>query len=154
ALSEARSRHERIVADLRAKAAAENASLEARRTGFATGDPEAVEWFVSRVLDASRYPGGFLRQYQVAYRPENRDVVLEFELPPQAVIPAVRGYRYIKARDMIDPVPRPATDVKQRYAKLIACVALRTVHEIFAATPSDVVEAVVFNGRVSTIDKA
>jgi restriction system protein len=31
---------------------------------------------------------------------------------------------------------------------------LRTLHEIFAATPGDVVEAVVFNGRVSTTDRA
>ena len=99
-------------------------------------------------------PDGFPRQYQVAYRPENRDVVVEFELPPQQVVPVVRGYRYVKARDAIDPLPRPANEIRQRYARLIACVALRTLHEIFAATPGDVVEAVVFNGRVSTIDRA
>jgi restriction system protein len=31
---------------------------------------------------------------------------------------------------------------------------LRTLHEIFAATPADVVEAIVFNGRVRPIDRA
>jgi restriction system protein len=154
ALSEARAGYERMVADIRAKAAADNASIEARKAAFASGDPEAVEWFVSRVLDASWYPQGFPRQYQVAYRPENRDVVVEFELPPQKVVPAVRGYRYIKTRDAIDPLPRPTTEIKQRYARLIASVALRNLHEIFAAVPGDVVEAVVFNGRVSTTDKA
>ncbi len=154
ALAAAKSGYEHMVADIRAKAAGENAALEARRTGFATGDLEAVEWFVSRVLDTSRYPDGFPHQYQVAYRPENRDVVVEFELPPQMIVPAVRGYRYIKNRDAIDPLPRPATEVKQRYARLIACVALRNLHEIFTAMPRDSVEAVVFNGRVSTIDRA
>ena len=58
---------------------------------------------VSKVLDASTYPDGFPRQYQVAYRPENRDVVVEFELPGQAVVPAIRGYRYVKNRDAIHP---------------------------------------------------
>jgi restriction system protein len=154
ALSAARDTHARMLADLRAEAAAQNAEVEARRAAFAAGDPEAVEWFVSRVLDASPYPGSFPHEYQVAYRPENRDVVVEFELPPQQVVPLVRGYRYIKARDAIDPLPRPATEVRQRYARLIACMALRTLHEIFASTPADVVEAVVFNGRVSTIDRA
>jgi restriction system protein len=57
-------------------------------------------------------------------------------------------------RDAIDPPARPETEVKQRYKLLIARVALRTLHEIFSATPSEVVEAVVFNGRVSTIDRA
>jgi restriction system protein len=154
ALSAARDAYDRMLVDLRAQSAAQNAEVEARRAAFAAGDPEAVEWFVSRVLDASSYPGGFPHEYQVAYRPENRDVVVEFELPPQRVVPIVRGYRYIKARDAVDPIPRPATEVRQRYARLIACIALRTLHEIFAATPAAVVEAVVFNGRVSTIDRA
>ncbi len=153
-LAEARARYERLVADNLAKAAAENADIEKRKAGFAAGDPEAVEWFVSRVLRASRYPDDFPRQYQVAYRPENRDVVVEFELPSQTVVPAIRGYRYVKARDAIDPLPRPPAEVKQRYARLIACVALRTLYEVFAATSRDVVEAIVFNGRVSTIDRA
>ena len=78
----------------------------------------------------------FPAHYQVAYRPENRDVVVEFELPPQEVVPVMRGYRYVKARDAIDPLPRPRTETRQRYKRLIACVALRTLHEIFTATPA------------------
>ena len=153
-LASAKAEHDRKVANIRFKAAAENAVIEARRAAFAAGDAEAVEWFVGQVLDASRYPGGFPRRYQVAYRPENRDVVVEFELPPQQAVPAVRGYRYVKVRDVIDPLPRPENEIKQRYARLIACIALRVLHEIFTATSADVVEAVVFNGRVSTVDRA
>lgn len=32
------------------------ADVRGRQSAFISGDPEAVEWFVSRVLDASRYP--------------------------------------------------------------------------------------------------
>ena len=130
------------------------AEIRARQSAFIAGAPEAVEWFVGRVLDSSRYPRGFPHDYQVAYRPENRDVVVEFELPPKKVVPEVRGYRYVRARDAIDALPRPQNEVKQRYKRLVACVALRTLYEIFTATPSEVVEAVVFNGRLSTIDRA
>ncbi len=154
ALDEAKAEHERTAEDIRAKAAAHNAEVEARRVAFKEGDAEAVEWFVRQTLDASHYPEGFPRQYQVAYRPENQDVVVEVELPPQTVIPVEREFRYVKVRDAIDPVARPQNEVKQRYARLIACVALRTLHEIFCATPGEVVDAVMFNGRVSTIDKA
>jgi restriction system protein len=154
ALTRAKTGHDRMVADERSKAAAANAVIQGHQAAFATGQPEAVEWFVDRVLNASRYPPGFPHQHQVAYRPENRDVVIEFELPPQQVVPAIRGYRFVKSRDAIDPLPRPATEIKQRYARLIASVALRVLHEIFSATPADVVEAVVFNGRVSAIDRA
>lgn len=154
ALAAAKAEHERRVAAARADAARRNAEVDAWKAAFTAGDAEAVESFVRRVLDRSRYPDGFPRQYQVAYRPENRDVVVEFELPSRAVIPVVRGYRYVKARDAVDPIARPESEIKQRYARLVACVALRALHEIFSATQGEVVEAVVFNGRVSTIDKA
>lgn len=144
-----------------AKAARERAAVTEHNTGvdrwklaFAAGEVEAVERFVSQVLERSRYPEGFERRFQVAYRPEKLDVVVEFELPSQEIVPAVRGFRYVKTRDAVDPQPRPVTEVKQRYARLIASVALRTLHEIFAATPVSLVEAVVFNGRVSTVDRA
>lgn len=153
-LEAAQGDHRRQVEAVQAKAAAYNADVDARRTAFAAGEPEAVEWYVDQVLKTSRYPKSFPAKWQVAYRPENRDVVVEFELPPQQVVPAVREYRYIKARDAVDPVSRPATEIKQRYARLIACIALRTLHEIFRSTPGEVVEAVIFNGRVSTIDRA
>ncbi|GGP18452.1 restriction endonuclease [Nonomuraea glycinis] len=153
-LDAARAAYDRQIAAAMDKAAADNAQLDQLRTEFDNGQPEAVEWFAAKVLDGSVYPKDFPRLYQVAYRPENHDLVVEFELPPQSAIPDVRGYKYVKARDDIDPVPRPQTEVKQRYAKLLACVALRTLHEIFAATPGSIIEAIVFNGRLNTIDQA
>lgn len=130
------------------------AEVKERQAAFIAGEPEAVEWFVGQALNASRYPKDFPRARQVAYRPENRDVVVELELPPQKVVPDVRSFRFVKARDAIDPVARPITEIRQRYKRLIACIALRTLHEIFAATPGEVVDGVVFNGRLSTIDRA
>lgn len=154
ALAADKTKYDRSVAAERDRVAQVNAQIAERQKDFTAGVPEAVEWFVSRVLKGSRYPQDFPRAFQVAYRPENRDVVVEFELPPQSVVPMQRGYKYVKTRDAIDPLTRPETEVKQRYKTLIARVALRTLHEIFTATPSEVVEAVVFNGRVSTIDRA
>jgi restriction system protein len=59
----------------------------------------------------------------------------------------------VNNRDAIEPLPRPETEIRQRYAHLIACIALRTLNEIFRATPAEVVPAILFNGRVSTIDR-
>lgn len=154
ALAEAETEHARRVELSRMQAAAHNATIAQRRKATAAGEPEAVEWFVDQVLKAFGFPSRFPTRWQVAYRPENRDVVVELELPAQDLVPAVREYRYIKARDEINPVALPAGEVRKRYARLVACVTLRTLHEIFAATPVDVVEAVVFNGRVSAVDRA
>jgi restriction system protein len=128
--------------------------VHARQSAFAARDPEAVEWFVGCVLDASRYPDVFPREHQVTYRRKTRDVVVEFELPPPRIVPAARAFRYVSTRDAVEPVPRPLREIKQRYAKLVARIALRTLHEIFTATEPDVVDAVTFNGYVSSTDPA
>jgi restriction system protein len=154
ALAAAQADHRSQIEAAQAKAAAYNRDVDTRRTRFSAGEPDAVEWLIDQVLKSSRYPKGFPARWQVAYRPENRDVVVEFELPPQQVVPAVREYRYVKTQDVVDPVARPVTEIRQRYARLIACIALRTLNEIFRSTPNEVIEAVVFNGRVRTVDRA
>ena len=154
ALAVAKAQYDRMVTQERARAAQRNAYVADRQSAFAAGDRGAVEWFASCVLRASRYPDGFPREHQVAYQPENRHLAVDAELPPVSVVPAVRAYRYVRARDVIEPVPRQESEISQRYDRLVACVALRTLHEIFTGTPAEAVAAVTFRGRVTTIDLA
>jgi restriction system protein len=154
ALAVAKARHHREITQERAKAAKRNAYMARHRSAFAAGSPESVEWFIGGVLHASRYPDGFPRQHQVAYRAASREVAVDFELPPRDVVPSVRGYRYLMSRDAIEPLPRPANEISQRYQRLISSIALRTMHEIFGATPPGVVEVVVFDGNATTTDPA
>jgi restriction system protein len=154
ALAVAKAKYHGKVTEERARAAARNAYIARRQSAFAAGDAESVAWFVRCVLKASRYPDGFPRGYQVAYDPEHRTVAVEFELPPQGVVPSVRTYRYVKARDVIEPVPRPGHEIRQRYERLISCIALRTLHEIFSATTPEVARAVSFTGYLDSTDRA
>src|SRR4029077_11944358 len=108
--------------------------------------------FCTLVLDSSAYPEGFPHQTRVIYRPEPREVVVEWELPPQSVIPVERGYKYGARRDAIDPDARPEREIKERYASLIARVTLRTIHEVLVSTQASIVDAVTFYGYVSGTD--
>jgi restriction system protein len=153
-LAVAKAEYDRMVTQERAKAVQRNAYVADRQSAFTAGDPGAVEWFASCALRASRYPDGFPREHQVAYQAENRSLTVDAELPQAGVVPAVRAYRYVRARDVIEPVPRQESEISQRYDRLVSCVALRTLHEIFTVTPPEVVAAVIFRGRVTTIDLA
>ena len=153
-LAAIKARYDRKVTEERARAVARNAYVASRQSAFASGDAEAVQWFADCVLRASKYPDGFPRQHQVAYRPERREVAVDFELPPRGVVPSARAYRYVKPRDVVEPLPRPETEISQCYERLVSCIALRTLHEIFTATPPEVVQAVAFTGRVAAVDRA
>jgi restriction system protein len=154
ALAVAKAKYDRKVTEGRATAAARNAYVISRQSAFAAGDPEAVEWFIGCVLRVSRYPDGFPREYEVTCDPGNRDVAVDVELPPRGVVPATRAYRYVKARDAVEPVPRQDSEITQAHERLVACVALRALHEIFGATPAELVQAVALTGWVRSVDQA
>jgi len=154
ALAVAKAKYDRKVTEERANAAARNAYVTSRQSSFAAGDAEAVQWFVGCVLRASKYPDGFPREYRVAYDRQSLDLAVDFELPPRSVVPAVRAYRYVKVRDAIEPVPRQESEISQAHERLVCCVALRVLHEIFGATPPEVVRTVTLAGWVSTVDRA
>ncbi|MER7166183.1 restriction endonuclease [Micromonospora sp. NPDC000207] len=151
-LSAARRRYEQRCAKADAEAAAHNAEVDRFAAAVAAAEPAEVVEYFGMVLGNSVYPDDFPQHYRLAYVPESRQLVVEYHLPTLDVIPAVREYRYVKARDEVTTAARPAKEIKERYAKLVAQVTLRTVHELFEADRSGLVETVVFNGVVDTTD--
>jgi len=153
-LAERRGEYERQAAAAAEAAAARSVEVDQFERDFHAGEPEAVAQFCTLALDSSVYPEGFAHRTRVLYRPGPKEVVVEFELPPQSVIPVERDYKYVMARDEITTVARPVKEIKDRYARLVAQVALRTIHEVFACDEAGVAAAVTFSGHVSTNDLA
>ena len=54
-------------------------------------------------------------------------------MPEPAVVPAVKEYRYVKAKDEITSTSLPVKAQKDRYADAVWQVAVRTLHEVFEA---------------------
>ena len=53
------------------------------------------------------------------------------KLPEPSSIPAVKEYRYVKAKDEIVPTSLPVKAQKNRYANAVWQVTVRALHEIF-----------------------
>ena len=149
-----RAAYDTAAAAFAAAAAEHNAGIDQFQRDCRAGDPEAVAAFCTLVLDSSVYPEGFPHQTRAVYRPDPKEAVIEWELPPQSVIPLDRDFRYVASRDAIDALPRAEKDIKERYRTVIAQVALRTIHEILVSTPGSAIELVTFYGYVSTKDPA
>ena len=106
------------------------------------------------VLEDSRYPESFPQHAKLAFVPESAQLVVEFDLPSFDVVPTVESYRYVKTRDEITEKAWPETKRRALYSEVLAQVTLRTIHEIFEADRQEIVDVVVFNGHVDSIDRA
>jgi restriction system protein len=158
-LAECRRLYDKGVAEVRAAAAERNAEVERMRAGFAAGEPTAIGWYAREALGRSVYPAwyqGACDRYLVDCRQDERDLVVEVELPPSTAIPPVRRYDYDEVQEARTEVPRSQAEIAAQYAGLVASVALRTASEALAATAerADAVRAVTVHGRGSGVDPA
>ena len=154
---------------------AENAALQARLAELAdvltnrlhepAVPPQVLEHLFRRhgpdrfcrrlqaALMASPYPLGVPAQTRVlAYLPETCELIVERELPADWVIPAEQEFRVVHREARA--VARHAAQARHLYRELLARCALRTLAEVFTTTPPTLVDSVILNGRVTTLDRA
>lgn len=151
-LAEARRAHEQAVTDAEREVAAHNAQVDQMAVGLQAGDRHAVSEYMEIVLRNSPYPDGFPDERHAGYVPESSLLAIEWYLPPVEIVPEHKSFRHIKTRKVVEPVARPLPEIRQIYQRVIAQIALRTLREVFDATPEDLISTVVFNGRVHAVD--
>jgi restriction system protein len=103
---------------------------------------DAIQEYVSIVLENSVYPDAFPVEHDFQFESAHRELTLEVTVPAPSKVPSVREYKYVKAKDEIAETALPQKDQKDRYANAVSQVALRTLHEIFEADRA---------GRIQTI---
>lgn len=152
-LVEAQSIHERAVAEAHQQVAAQHAEINAFQKDLAAGSPVAIVNYFTMVLESSDYPEGFPQRTKVAYVPESKQLVVEYDLPSLDVVPSVSTYKYTKSKDVVSETARPLAQRKALYTSIIAQITLRTLYELFKADRMEYLGNIVFNGCVASIDK-
>jgi restriction system protein len=131
-----------------------NQEVNELETAYRSGDPATVATYNMMVLERSEYPEGFPQQFRVAYNPDSKELIIDYELPGPEIVPEVLEYKYVKSGDRIDAKPRKGADIKSIYQEVVASIALRTIHEVFEADQNNHLDSVVFNGAVETVDRS
>lgn len=118
---------------------------------YLAGDPKGITEFIESTLTSMQLRTDSPKT-RVAYTPQSRQVVVEYELPPVDVVPKAKSYRYVQTQDKVVETARPASQVKALYASAIAQLTLLCLAHIFRVDAKQHIEVVVFNGVVDTID--
>jgi HJR/Mrr/RecB family endonuclease len=126
--------------------------LEELPLSYQQGDANGIAAYATSVLDSMPLPKGMHTTAKVAYTPESRQLVVEYELPTVNMIPKAKSYRYIQSRDRLAETGRPAAQTKSLYASVIAQLSLLCLAHVFACDREGHIDVVVFNGVVQTLD--
>ncbi len=152
ALQTAWTDHQAVVATVEADTAARHAEINDLKAKVAAADPEAIRSYFALVLESSNYPEALSPQTRLAYVPESKQLVIEYELPTFTVIPEIAAYKFAKTTDKVTATNRPTAHRKTLYGSVIAQITLRSLREVFAADRWNYIDTAVFNGHVDTIN--
>lgn len=108
----------------------------------------------SDTLVATEHPDTFPRRFELDYAADSHMAVVDYELPSREAMPSAKGYKHVTAGDKVVTVPATRTSVEEIYDSVLYQVALRTIYELFRWDEAGALDAVVFNGWVTSVDKA
>lgn len=131
-----------------------NSNIYKWENDFKLGKKEAVERYITEVLNKSEYPDEIIKEFRLEYNEEEKRLVVLYKIPNSEYIPNIIEYKYVKARDEVDEKFMKKGDFDKFYDDIIYQITLRTINEIFTSTYNECIQEVVFNGWVDYIDKA
>ena len=152
ALAEAKLAFDQNLAQLQRTTIDQHAEVDDLERRFIEAEPEAIVEYFEAVLTALRWPFDRARDDRVGYSAASAQLVIELEMPGFEVIPEFREFKFVKSRSETTKVPMPATQRKATYLSLLSQVALRTLHQVFEADHHSMIQSVVLNGHVETVD--
>lgn len=132
---------------------AANAAVDRQHKLYEAGDPGAIVGYCDMVLSNSDYPSWMPQEFKLDYNPETKILVVEYALPSVDVLPTLTEVKYIQSRDEYTEKHLSNAQVARIYDNLIYQIALRTIHELFESDVIGALDAIVFNGCVTSIDR-
>lgn len=131
-----------------------NASIDQRRESYLAREPDAVRDYCDMVLANSEYPDGFPQEFDLDYQSDSKMLIIEYAFPVPEIVPTLSSAQYVKSKDDFKEFHIAPKERAERYDALLYQIVLRTIHEVFEADVADALDAVIFNGLVTTLDKA
>jgi restriction system protein len=131
-----------------------NANIEQMKEKYLSKNVDSITEYCDMVLNNSKYPESFPDNFEIEYNPENKILIIEYELPSQKDIPAIKEVKYIASRKQLKEIFVPESQIDKTYDNTIYKIALRTLHGIFESDVVNAIDTVSFNGWVRSINKA
>lgn len=135
--------------------ARENATAKDMIKKAEAGDPECVAHIFKLAIDGIELPFKFKIISSTEFQPDQKRLVVDVDLPVLEDLPRIKSIKYNKSKNQIDYKYQTDTYMKKLYDTVVYQTVLLILYHCFKYKEiTKVIEAVVLNGYVNTIDPA
>lgn len=131
-----------------------NAKIDEMKNRYFELNPSSVLEYCEMVLNNSDYPDSFSKSFELEYNPDNKILIVEYELPPIEALPRIKEVKYVSSKNELNEVYISDVQLNKMFDESIYKIALRTIHELFEADKANAIDAISFNGWVTATNKA
>jgi restriction system protein len=131
-----------------------NAKIDQMKESYLSQNNDSIIEYCEMVLNNSEYPDSFPKNFELEYNPDNKILILEYELPAIECFPKVKEVKYIASRKELKESYISESQLNKMFDDAMYKITLRTIHELFEADVANAIEAISFNGWVKAINKA
>ncbi len=131
-----------------------NNSVDDLKDAFYRSDVNAIEECIGILLDDTNIPIEFDTAYDVHYVTDNRTVIVDALFPTIENMPKLKAVTYVKSRQELKESYYSEAQLKKKYDDATYKLVLSHLNKIFSINSmNDLIDNVVLNGIVNTIDK-
>ena len=131
----------------------QNEAVQLRLESYNSLEQEAIADYCDAVLSNSVYPDYFPKEWDIHYNADANTILVEYALPAPESLPTLKEVQYIQSKDDYKESYISDKERDAIYDSLIYQMTLRTIHELFESDKVGALEAVAFNGIVTSLDK-
>jgi len=131
-----------------------NAGIEKMKEAYLNQNTDSIIEYCDMVLNNSEYPETFPKNFELEYNPDNKIIIIEYELPSFECLPQIKEVKYIATRNELKETPISESQLQKIFDEAMYKITLRTIYELFKADVVNALEAISFNGWVKATNKA
>jgi restriction system protein len=140
--------------DFLAKQDVYNVKIDAMEKAYLEKHTDSIVEYCEMVLNNSQYPDSFPKDFEIEFNPENRILIVEYQLPNLESMPRVKEVKYLASKNELKEIFFPELQIAKMFDEALYKISLRTIHELFEADKANALESVSFNGWVRAINRA
>ncbi len=129
-----------------------NSTIDEKKKSYNSKDRKTVIEFMNLVLLKISLPLDYERIFSVDFNEENSILIVEFKLPLLNEMPKVKGIEYNKLKNIFKEILIAEDERKEIYNNLLYQISLAITNIIYKADFSKIIDSIVFNGWIKTID--
>jgi len=146
--------YEKMKTDFLQKQEDFNRRIDQMKESYLNLNNTSITEHCEMVLNNSKYPDSFPKNFELEYNGNNKILIVEYELPGLECFPKTKEVKYIATRKALKETTITESQINKMFDESMYKITLRTIHELFEADVANAIEAVSFNGWVKAINKA